>query len=28
MVTHDPRYAEMAERTIHILDGRIAKGLT
>ena len=28
MVTHDPRYAGMAERTIHILDGRIAKDLT
>src|SRR5271156_2626224 len=24
MVTHDPRYAEIADRTIHMLDGRIA----
>lgn len=23
MVTHDPRYAEFAERTIHLFDGRI-----
>jgi putative ABC transport system ATP-binding protein len=23
MVTHDPRYADMADRTIHLLDGRI-----
>lgn len=23
MVTHDPRYADIAERTIHLLDGRI-----
>ena len=24
MVTHDPRYADAADRTIHLLDGRIA----
>ena len=24
MVTHDPRYADIADRTIHLLDGRIA----
>jgi predicted ABC-type transport system involved in lysophospholipase L1 biosynthesis ATPase subunit len=23
MVTHDPRYAQRAERTIHIFDGRV-----
>ncbi len=23
MVTHDPRYAHMADRTVHLLDGRI-----
>ena len=23
MVTHDPRYAEIADRTIHLLDGRV-----
>jgi putative ABC transport system ATP-binding protein len=23
MVTHDPRYADIAERTIHLLDGRL-----
>jgi ABC-type lipoprotein export system ATPase subunit len=23
MVTHDPRYAEHAQRTIHLFDGRI-----
>ena len=23
MVTHDPRYAEHAERTFHLFDGRI-----
>jgi putative ABC transport system ATP-binding protein len=23
MVTHDPRYADVAERTIHLLDGRV-----
>src|ERR1700728_327742 len=26
MVTHDPRYAEIADRTIHLLDGRIVDG--
>ena len=25
MVTHDPRYAEYAERTIHLFDGRIVE---
>jgi len=25
MVTHDPRYASIADRTIHLLDGRIAE---
>jgi putative ABC transport system ATP-binding protein len=25
MVTHDPRYAGMADRTIHLIDGRIAE---
>jgi putative ABC transport system ATP-binding protein len=25
MVTHDPRYARHAERTIHLFDGRIAE---
>lgn len=23
MVTHDPRYADLAERTVHLFDGRI-----
>jgi putative ABC transport system ATP-binding protein len=23
MVTHNPRYAEMADRTVHLVDGRI-----
>jgi putative ABC transport system ATP-binding protein len=23
MVTHDPRYADMASRKLHLLDGRI-----
>ena len=26
MVTHDPRYADCAERTVHLFDGRIANG--
>jgi putative ABC transport system ATP-binding protein len=26
MVTHDPRYAQYAERTVHMLDGRIVDG--
>jgi putative ABC transport system ATP-binding protein len=25
MVTHDPRYAEYAERTIHLFDGRVVE---
>jgi putative ABC transport system ATP-binding protein len=25
MVTHDPRYARYAERTIHLFDGRIVE---
>ena len=25
MVTHDPRYASMADRTIHLFDGRIVE---
>jgi putative ABC transport system ATP-binding protein len=25
MVTHDPRYAEHAKRTIHLFDGQIVK---
>jgi ABC-type lipoprotein export system ATPase subunit len=25
MVTHDQRYASLAERTIHMLDGRIVR---
>ena len=26
MVTHDPRYAEYAERTLHLFDGRVVEG--
>jgi putative ABC transport system ATP-binding protein len=26
MVTHDSRYAQYAERTVHLLDGRIVDG--
>ena len=26
MVTHDPRYASMADRTVHLFDGRIVNG--
>jgi len=26
MVTHDPRYAELADRTIHLFDGRVVDG--
>ena len=26
MVTHDPRYASIADRTVHLLDGRIVEG--
>jgi len=25
MVTHDPRFAQYAERTIHLFDGRIVE---
>jgi putative ABC transport system ATP-binding protein len=25
MVTHDPRYAECADRTVHLFDGRIVE---
>jgi putative ABC transport system ATP-binding protein len=25
MVTHDPRYAHFAERTVHLFDGRIVE---
>jgi putative ABC transport system ATP-binding protein len=25
MVTHDPRYAEYADRTIHLFDGRVVE---
>ncbi len=25
MVTHDPRYADFADRTIHLFDGRIVE---
>lgn len=28
MVTHDPRYAENAERSLHLFDGRIVNGTT
>jgi putative ABC transport system ATP-binding protein len=28
MVTHDPRYASMADRTIHLFDGRIVEETT
>jgi putative ABC transport system ATP-binding protein len=28
MVTHDPRYAELASRTIHLFDGRIVEANT
>jgi putative ABC transport system ATP-binding protein len=28
MVTHDPRYASMADRTVHLLDGRIVEETT
>jgi len=26
MVTHDPRYAHRAKRTIHLFDGRLVDG--
>jgi putative ABC transport system ATP-binding protein len=25
MVTHDPRYAEHAERSVHLFDGRVVR---
>jgi putative ABC transport system ATP-binding protein len=25
MVTHDPRYAEFAQRTVHLFDGQIVE---
>jgi len=25
MVTHDPRYAQFAERTVHLFDGQIVE---
>jgi len=25
MVTHDPRYAEHAERSVHLFDGQVVK---
>jgi putative ABC transport system ATP-binding protein len=25
MVTHDPRYAKLADRTVHLFDGRIVE---
>jgi putative ABC transport system ATP-binding protein len=25
MVTHDPRYAKYADRTVHLFDGRIVE---
>jgi putative ABC transport system ATP-binding protein len=25
MVTHDPRYADRAQRTIHLFDGRVVE---
>lgn len=28
MVTHDPRFARMADRLIHMLDGRLGEGLS
>ena len=28
MVTHDPRYAELASRTIHLFDGKIVEADT
>jgi putative ABC transport system ATP-binding protein len=26
MVTHDPRYADRAQRTIHLFDGKVVEG--
>lgn len=28
LVTHDPRYAEHAQRTVHLLDARIISGVS
>jgi putative ABC transport system ATP-binding protein len=28
MVTHDPRYAQFADRTVHLFDGRIVDETT
>jgi putative ABC transport system ATP-binding protein len=28
MVTHDPRYAQNAERSIHLFDGRVVEETT
>jgi putative ABC transport system ATP-binding protein len=28
MVTHDPRYAEYAERTIHLFDGQVVEDVS
>jgi putative ABC transport system ATP-binding protein len=28
MVTHDPRYAKFADRTVHMFDGRIVEETT
>ena len=28
MVTHDPRYAEHAQRSIHLFDGHVSDGPT
>jgi len=28
MVTHDPRYASIADRTVHLLDGRVVEDLS
>ncbi len=25
MVTHDPRYADFADRTVHLFDGRVVE---
>jgi putative ABC transport system ATP-binding protein len=27
MVTHDPRYARLAERIVHLFDGRVEDGV-
>ena len=28
MVTHDPRFARHAERTVHLFDGRVVEEVT